>query len=318
MKKWLFGLTVVVALSATLFVPVSGAVVSQRGTAKGGPSMDLSMFSADPPREPLRLLFIHHSCGGQLLAPEGPDRGDNCIYESHPNGGGLRDLLAQNHYEVHEVSYGSELGENTDSFDWLPKFKNKMDKVLSASRQDESYGDGKKNRVILFKSCFPNSKFVGEGSAPGKAAGPNLTVWNAKASLTAVLGELQKHPEVLYVYLTAPPLAPKPGRQPAWKWLAKAALGKGDARVLASSSELARSFNDWVKSPEGWLGGYAGHNVVVFDYFDVLTRGGASNLSAYPSGQGDDSHPSAEGNQRAARELVPLLNRAVHRAELAP
>ena len=39
---------------------------------------------------PLRLLFLHHSIGGQLLAEPGPDDGKGAV---HPNGGGLRKRL---------------------------------------------------------------------------------------------------------------------------------------------------------------------------------------------------------------------------------
>jgi hypothetical protein len=73
-----------------------------------------------------------------------------------------------------------------------------------------------------------------------------------------------------------------------------------------------------MKSPEGWLKGYPEKNVVVFDYYDVLTEGGASNLSRFASGDGRDSHPSAEGNQKAAAAFAPFINRAVRRAGLAP
>jgi hypothetical protein len=63
-----------------------------------------------------------------------------------------------------------------------------------------------------------------------------------------------------------------------------------------------------------WLAGYDGVNVVVFDYYDVLTGGGLSNLSAYPTGNGSDSHPSRAGNEAAAAAFAPFLNRAMRRA----
>ena len=48
----------------------------------------------------------------------------------------------------------------------------------------------------------------------------------------------------------------------------------------------------------------------------VLT-GGRSNLLVFPTGDGFDSHPAAEGNLRAAASFVPFLERAVRRAGLA-
>jgi hypothetical protein len=43
---------------------------------------------------------------------------------------------------------------------------------------------------------------------------------------------------------------------------------------------------------------------VVFDYYDVLTGNGRSNWSIYPTGDGTDSHPSSDGNAKAAVEFV--------------
>ena len=64
-------------------------------------TMDLSQYPSDPPQKSLDLLFIHHSTGGTLLADVGPDIGKDCIYKSHPYGGGLRSLLESNNYRVH-------------------------------------------------------------------------------------------------------------------------------------------------------------------------------------------------------------------------
>jgi hypothetical protein len=278
--------------------------------------LDLSKYADAPPAEPLRLLFIHHSCGGQLFAPPGGEIGTNCIYSSNPNGGGLRARLEQNSYEVREASYGSRIGENTDIFDWLPKFRDQMDQVLSCDFQDTRCPDNRRNQIVVFKSCFPNNNFASAGVPPGNPSGPELTVWNAKAAYTELLGEFRKHPEVLFVCVTAPPLAPKTPPQPLWKQLAKKLLGRGDHRAAAAS--LAREFNNWLGDRDGWLKDSPLTNVVVFDYYDILTGNGASNFSLYPTGAGLDSHPSREGNEKAAEAFVPFLNRAVRRAGLTP
>ena len=282
---------------------------------------DLGEFADTPPKQPLQLLFIHHSCGGQLLATPGSDEGTNCIYRSHPNGGGLRARLEQNRYVVHEASYNSRIGQNTDIFDWLPKFRNEMERVLACDFQDHSYSDGRRNQIVVFKPCFPNNDFRSEGSPPGDPNGPELTVWNAKAAYTAVLDEFKKRPEVLFVCVTAPPLAPKNGAQPLWKRMAKTLLGRNDnlttnAHNLMTSAPLAREFNNWLASPDGWLRNSDTTNVAVFDYYDILTDHGKSDLSQYSTGRGYDSHPSRVGNEKAAEAFVPFLNRAVRRAGL--
>ena len=281
-------------------------------SAPRAPRMDLSAFPAESPGRGVDLLFIHHSCGGQLLAPVGPDEGAQCIYTSHPNGGGLRPLLEAQGYIVNEASYGSRIGEDTDLFDWLPKFRNQMSDILACARQDERLPAGRLNRIVMFKSCFPNNKVSGEGEPPGNPAGPQLTVWNAKATFAALLDEFRKRPDTLFIYVTAPPLAPRREAIPVWrKWLAQV---RGRYVTLEDSARRARQFNNWVVDPDGWLKDYEGRNVVVFDYYDVLTGGGASDLSRFATGDGTDSHPSADGNRLAAEAFVPFLNRAVHRA----
>jgi len=274
--------------------------------------LDLSTFAQTPPPKLLRLLFIHHSCGGQWLASPGPDQGTNCICETNPNGGGLRLLLGRNNYSVHEASYGSKIGHNTDIFDWLPKFSQQMSDILACDSQDNVHSNGISNDIVAFKSCFPNNNFKSMGSSPGNPAGPELTVWNAKATYVNLLKVFEKYPRVLFVAVTAPPLAPS--RQPAWKKVAKRVLRREDGDLR--TGRLAREFNNWLSSEDGWLKDYPLRNVLVFDYYNILTDDSQSDLSRYATAGGFDSHPSREGNGKAAAAFVPWLNRAVRRAGL--
>ncbi|MGK4007264.1 hypothetical protein WMF31_31875 [Sorangium sp. So ce1036] len=318
-KRLVFAGAFLVALGA-LFIPIEGKAPAATGPTAKASALDLSGFSSAPPGAPLDLLFIHHSVGGQLLTDPGPEKEKaSCVYEAHPNGGGLRRKLTEQGYRVHEASYGSEIGEDTDLFHWAPKFRDKMDKLLRVALNDEVLPEGEVNRIVVFKSCYPNNRFRGEGTAPGNPAGPELTVWNAKAALTSLLPELAKRKDTLFVYLTAPANVLKRSTEPAWKWTAKRILGKPtDEEIAQRQADLARSFNNWVKSPDGWLSGYPEKNVVVFDYYDVLTNRGESNFSLHGSQGNTDNHPSSEGNARAADELVPFINRAVRRAGLVP
>lgn len=319
-RALLFGGIAAGLAAASLFIPIRHGVATSTPTATATP-MSLDGFSDDKPSKPLNVLFIHHSIGGSLLAAEGPQKGDKAaqnIWETHPSGGGLRDKLAAQGYSVHEASYGSAVGEDTDLFHWPGKFATQMETILALELQDERLPEGQKNHVVMFKSCFPNNLFTGEGSAPGNAAGPELTVWNAKASLNAVLRELEKHPETLFVYLTAPPVAPKPEPMPLYRVLVRLLKGRVEPEWTGKQASWAREFNTWVVSKDGWLKDYTKNNVAVFDYYDVLTEHGASNLSRYATGDGDDSHPSAKGNRAAAEAFVPFINRAVRRAGLLP
>ena len=112
----------VAGLTALAFLPVgpdtagepegpaaSPAKATSPRDARGAP-VELTTFSPEAlvlaePGARVPLLFIHHSCGGQLFAPPGPESGDSCIYGAHPNGGDLRARLEANGYEIHEASF---------------------------------------------------------------------------------------------------------------------------------------------------------------------------------------------------------------------
>jgi hypothetical protein len=282
------------------------------------PPRQLSPTAAVPPSIALDLLFIHHSVGGQLLADPGPlettPDARRSIHRTHPNGGGLRSLLAKQGFRVHEASYGSAIGQKTDLFDWLPKFSDSMPQILALEHQDEKLGAGV-NQVVMFKSCYPNNAFRPDAGAVGNPRGPDLTLANAKATLLAVRGELARHPATLFVYLSAPPLRADPP-EPAWKRLAKRALRRptrADEQHAAAS--LAREFNDWVVSPSGWLAAYPHTNILTFDYFGLLAGDRASQSSSnflqYASNDGTDNHPHADAQSRAAQALASLLERAM-------
>ena len=310
-KRPVLSLAAFAALGVLMCVPVD---VSEENRLVMPPvSLDLTEFSADNPSRRLDLLFIHHSCGGQWFASVGTDQGTDCIYQTAVNGGGLRDRLTAAGYEVHEASYKSLVGGKTDVFDWPPKFRDHMQEVLKCDHQDTFYKDDRRNEVVMFKSCFPQNAFIGRGETPGSPEGPELTVENAEAAYRALLPEFEKHPNTLFVAVTAPPLARS--TKPLWKRIAKWILGRASVKPTGPH---AREFNNWLKDVDsGWLSSYQGSNVAVFDLYDILTDFGESNFSRYPTGRlRDDSHPSSEGNRKAAEAFVPFLNRAVHRAGL--
>ena len=269
-------------------------------------------YSSAPVDRKLGLVFLHHSVGEHWLAdPEG------AAGNAHGNGGSLRRALESNGYRVRDATYGSRLGQKTDLFDWLPKFTDHLEEVLHMARQDDVLPEGERSRIVLFKSCFPNSYFKAQGSEPGNPNGPELTVANAKASFRALLQVFARSPETLFVFVTTPPVAGGALRERLGKVLVKRLLGRPlAAERLIQQARLAREFRDWVIAPDGWLASYGLKNVVVFDYYDVLTKHSTSLFLEYPSGDGHDSHPNTLGNQAATAEFVPFLNRAVRRMGL--
>ncbi len=275
--------------------------------------IDLSKYSSEKPDQPLHLLFIHHSCGGQLFADKGEDVGENCIYQTHPNGGGLRRLLAENNYIVHEASYGSFIGADTDICHWNKKFRDDMDKVLTCKQQDESFEDETRNSIVVFKSCYPNSWLESDGEVPGDPDSCEKTTANYKATYRSLLSYFKEYPQTLFVVMSAPPLV-KPVMYKRDRLInsVKNILGRSD--TVDKVGLRTREFNNWLKDMEhGWLKEYDLKNVVVFDLYDILTGYGKSNWSMYGSDNGRNSHPSSEGNSLASKEFVVFLNKALNR-----
>lgn len=291
------------------------------------------------------ILFIHHSCGsnwmasGLVAALQDP---------SNPH--------SQGRYSFHEAEYGSYLGEGdgslgryTDLHDWYVKFREDLDRpgdsvdMLNCRHQDETHSAGVTNTIIMFKSCYPNSKVKAADKSidlddPGVRAAwldPNRGgyyngMWDegtggpinyVKAAYTGLLDIFRSHPDRLFVAVTAPALH-------------RGSTNPADAR-------RARELNDWLRTE--WLEGYrdkSGHvNVAVFDWFrehaysedagdpnywrNFLGKPGHEELSeeSYPelvntlrldyASPDGDSHPNQAANERLTTMFVErFINQA--------
>jgi hypothetical protein len=281
---------------------VISLLVLVTGGIRGLPS-HLQQVDTDPPEQPVKLIFIHHSTGGNWLADP----------SSNELGGGLGRALMENNYYVSATNYGwgpDSIGDATDIPNWLDWFRGERSPVyLKAlyTENGQNTGDfgswprlakdpGGENQIIVFKSCFPNSDLEGN---PNDAPAPEgwLSVSNAKYVYNEILKYFASRPDKLFVVITAPPLSG------------------------SSYSDNARAFNLWLVND--WLGenNYTLNNVAVFDFYNVLTgsdhhhrinngqvehtykRG--QDLLYYPSG---DDHPSRAGNAKATEEFIPMLN----------
>ncbi|MBN1399586.1 MAG: hypothetical protein JXA74_02040 [Anaerolineae bacterium] len=283
-------------------------------------------LDASPPAEPVKLIFIHHSTGGNWLADPSDDQ---------PSGG-LGIALRDNNYFVSATNYSwgpNDIGDRTDIPNWPEWFGGpESERYLRAlyTENGQNIGDfgrwsrlaqdpGGENEIVMFKSCFPNSDLYGNPTdPPAGEPGDEMTVSNAKAVYNRLLTYFETRQDKLFVVITAPPMADFD-------------YGGGDLPP-AQRAANARAFNNWLVAE--WLGSYPYANVAVFDYFNVLTSSGGSpevndlrqeggnhhrwrdgqiehiqtvdnNFSSYPSG---DSHPSSAGHQKATAEFVPLLN----------
>ena len=246
--------------------------------------------NATPPSTPVKLIFIHHSTGKNWLSDEN---------------GQLGKALQENNYYLSDTNYGwgtDSIGDLTDIGHWWlwfrgPDSSTYTDALYAESNQNCEYSrlsndPGGENEIIMFKSCFPNSALQGSFSDPVPSIDSNPlkgescdsefhTVANAKGIYIDLLEYFKTRQDKLFIVVTAPPLS-----DPTY-------------------ANNAHSFNQWLVND--WLKDYPYKNVVVFDYYSVLTNGG--NTLAYPSGWGDD-HPSQEGNLKATSEFINFINNA--------
>jgi hypothetical protein len=297
----------------------------------------------NPPDNPMRLIFIHHSTGENWLSD------DN---------GRLGVTLRDNNYFVSDTNYGwgaGQIGSTTDIGHWWLWFRgpdsgNIMQALYAESNQNCPYSrmpgtaPGLENDVILFKSCFPNSALKGSPADPvpsidqnplrgQDSSSPYHTVANAKGIYIDLLEYFRTRQDKLFIAIAAPPLSDP---------------------TYASN---ARSLNEWLVND--WLKDYPYNNVAVFDFYNVLTtNGGSSSINdlgqetgnhhrwwstsavleslpptiwvhkaiqhttngdddsnpdvlEYPSST-DDDHPSTAGNLKATGEFPLLLNIFYH------
>ena len=124
------------------------------------------------------LIFIHHSCGQNWLND------------------GLHDALLAKDYidERNDITYGTDIppdngrpdslaptpGDKTDMNHWILWFNDYLNGVKAHGAED-GY-----NRIIMFKSCFPNSNITSDGAEPGDPFSSSKTLANYKAQATKI------------------------------------------------------------------------------------------------------------------------------------
>lgn len=208
----------------------------------------LAALNPNPPAQPVKLIFIHHSVG------------ENWLTDGY---GDLGIALGEHNYFVSDTNYGwgpNSIGDRTDIPDWVEWFRSSstpayMNALFAESGQNSSYtrtlaNPGGQNTIIMFKSCFPNSNLEGNPDDPPDPT-PGYTVGHAKYVYNELLKYFRAHPDKLFVVITAPPVT--------------------DPTYAAN----ARAFNNWLFS--NWLtsNNYPFSNVAVFDFYNVLTAPGA-------------------------------------------
>jgi hypothetical protein len=286
-----------VSVVVFIFISVAGAM-----PLSGAPSSYPSFQSRSVGDED--LLFIHHSVGSNWLAS------------------GLEDALLAKAYvdERNDITYGTVVepdaglpgslgdipGNLTDMYHWILWFN---DYLQGVKAQGSASGY---NRIVMFKSCYPNSNISSDGVEPGDPFSSAMTLANFKAvyrhsdgpghtyvrggyDYAALEDIFAANPDVLFIPVTAPPLHYAP-------W---------DA-TNNENAHRARLFNNWLKNE--WLPAYnAAHpgldNVAVFDLFDVLAYPDdhplhPNRLREEYGGASGDSHPNTAGNLAATAQFA--------------
>lgn len=248
---------------------------------------NLAADSAAPPATPTRLIFIHHSVGGNWLA-EG--------------NGNLGNALNTNNYYVSETNYGwdaqpgDNLGDRTNTDNWPEWFTDSKMPYVYGSDYHSAYSNnianpGGENEIIMFKSCYPQSEV-------GTSIDDEKTIYNS------LLPYFAAHQDKLFVLITPP--------------------GETDVSSYQLTRDLCNWLTD---TDNGWLKGYTGKNVFAFDFYGVLSETDSHHRwtgdhiehvyaadydGKSPYHNGDD-HPNSIGGQKATLEFLPLLNVAYNR-----
>jgi chitodextrinase len=242
------------------------------------------------------LLFIHHSVGLNWLNDELRTVLDGKSYVDEVNESDYGTAVSATAGRT--ASLGSAPGDSTDLCHWLFWFNDYL-----AGMKQLGCADGT-NRIIMFKSCFPNSEIVSNGAEPGNPFSEERTLANYRAvfrhpsgsrytytyggySYYALEDIFAANPNTLFIYVTASPS----------QWL--------------DNAGRARAFNNWVKGE--WLTNYNTahptlHNVAVFDYFNILADPATNTLR--PMYDQGDGHPNAAGNAVATPAFSTFIDSA--------
>ncbi len=179
---------------------------------------------------PTRIIFLHHSCGHNLIEQgnvrEGLTRLGYAFYDHGYNGDGLR--LADGSYAGTNFNVP---GDNTDPDGIAAIFAQPLH-----DPPDNTFSHLMQYDVIAFKSCFPTSNI-----------GSKEQLEAYRFHYRSVRDRMDQHPEKVFIVVTQPPQVP----------------GASDAE----EARRARALADWLTSEE-FLGGHP--NVFTFDFFGHL------------------------------------------------
>jgi hypothetical protein len=181
-------------------------------------------------QQPIRIIFLHHSCGANLINEGGVREGLTALghefYDHGYNGDGLRLADGSHSGDNFDVP-----GDNTDPDGFAEIFT----QMLHAP-PDNTFSHLMQYDVIAFKSCFPVSNI-----------GDDYQLDEYKSHYLTIRDRMDQYPDKIFIIVTQPPQTP--------------------AESDPAEAARARAFADWLQSDE-YLTGHS--NVFVFDFFGHL------------------------------------------------
>ena len=177
-----------------------------------------------------RIIFLHHSCGENLINQGGVREGLTALgyefYDHGYNGDGLR--LADGSYTGTHFDVPDD---NTDPDGFATIFAQPLH-----DPPDNTFSHLMQYDVIAFKSCYPVSNI-----------GDDYQLNEFKSYYLSIRDRMDQYPAKPFVIVTQPPQVP--------------------AYSDPEEGARARAFADWLQSDE-YLSGHP--NVFVFDFFGLL------------------------------------------------
>jgi len=201
----------------------------------------LVMFTGYAVAQPVRIIFLHHSCGHNLIEEGSVRPGLTALgyefYDHGYNGDGLR--LADGTWTGSNFDIP---GDNTDPDGLAELFTQPVN-----SPPTNAFSRLMEYDVIAVKSCFPVSNI-----------GSDARLEELKGYYRTIRDSMTRHPEKTFIILTQPPQVP----------------GSTDAGEAARARELT----NWLTSDEFLSGA---DNIFVFNFFDLLAGSDNMLKSSY-------------------------------------
>ena len=190
----------------------------------------LMVFTLPVSSQTIRIVFLHHSCGHNLIEQGGVRQGLTALgyefYDHGYNGDGLR--LADGTYTGEHFDIP---GDNTDPDGLAELFSQPLN-----SPPNNAFSHLMQYDVIAFKSCFPTSNISSDGMLD-----------EYRRYYLSMRDRMDQYPEKVFIIVTQPPQVPN--------------------NTDKQEGRRAREFTEWLQSDE-YLGGH--DNIFVFDFFDHL------------------------------------------------